>query len=270
MKKLTIIFLALALTSCLKPTPTPYPQYPGLKIISWKGTSIAAPNDGPDSVRFTYNRKGNPIRVERAHTSTGITQYQLRYDQQDRLRVLINSTIGAEAIGDIFDEWHQYYYDKQQRIALDSVYVFGRIGPHGPIPRSGNQVDLGYVITFAYDSLNRIVQVTRKVGGHATNATISTYHYNQHGNAYWINEQRPYGEPALNTYPVYDDKFNPHRLHPVWQFIDQDYSTNNPFIAVGYNKLGLPTSVPIPPKTTPSFYFGLFGFITIDHIKYGY
>jgi hypothetical protein len=62
-------------------------------------------------------------------------------------------------------------------------------------------------------------------------AGSSTYSYNADGNL--TNNQ--FGDPL-----TYDDKMNWNRTDPFLQFIDRDYSKNNPVGASSYNKYGLP------------------------------
>jgi len=46
-----------------------------------------------------------------------------------------------------------------------------------------------------------------------------------------------------------------HRTHPIWQFIDRDFSINNPFQAVAYNSHGLPVAIQSPPCSSSSTNF---------------
>ncbi|MCW3467738.1 hypothetical protein [Chitinophaga nivalis] len=268
-----LALLTLIFAGCVKPAPTIFPQHTGLKILSWKGTSVAAPDDGSDSVKITYNRAGNPVRIQRIHTSTGYPHYKLQYDQQQRLTDLIEFYGTNEQIGDVFHAWHKFVHDNQNRIIRDSIYVFGFFGPHGPLPRPHSS-GIDDLYSYAYDAQNRMVKMTRKMGDLNSDDITTNYHYNSQGNVYWIKVRQPNTDslqyPNADIYPTYDHQFNPHRLHPVWQFIDRDYNNNNPFNAASYNIYGLPTSIPIDPTLGYFSYFGIIGFKTIDHIKYGY
>ena len=66
-------------------------------------------------------------------------------------------------------------------------------------------------------------------------SSVSNFVYNAEGNldVPYIVEQ-------------YDNNRNLLTLHPVWQFLQCDYSVNNPFPAVTYNSYRLPTRFDFP------------------------
>ncbi|NLR65809.1 hypothetical protein HGH92_15960 [Chitinophaga varians] len=82
--------------------------------------------------------------------------------------------------------------------------------------------------------------------------TTVDYSYNSSGNAWKIQsileEITSMGIPSDTTvtYPTYDNKTNFHRLHPLWQFIDRNYSRNNSGSISSYNNAGLPTELSAP------------------------
>ncbi|MCW3467739.1 hypothetical protein [Chitinophaga nivalis] len=267
-----LVLLTLILASCVKPAPPTFPPpHKGLKLLSWAGNRVY--HYGRDSVKITYNSAGYPVRILRAESGTGYPHYKLRYDRHNRLTDMIEFFYDREQTEDPFHAWHKFVHDNKNRIIQDSIYVYGSFGPHGELIPRPNATYIDDFYMYAYDSLNRIIKITRKVTGPYHDTVVTTYHYDSRGNAYQINvrEQGKHSlqNPGSNTYPVYDDKFNPHRLHPVWQFISKDYSTNNPFIAASYNIYGLPTSMPVP-NADFFYYFGIVGFETIENIKYGY
>lgn len=84
------------------------------------------------------------------------------------------------------------------------------------------------VSDYEYDSHNRMIR--RTVGGSSI-----TYAYNAQGNLV----TNVYGD-SLH----YDNKVNFNRTDPVLQFINRDYSVNNPIGASSYNAYGLPLEYP--------------------------
>ncbi|MCW3467735.1 hypothetical protein [Chitinophaga nivalis] len=260
------------LTACLKNNPAGFPYTPPLRITDIKGRNNYAP--GRDSIIITYNNAGNPIRIVRGETSTGSPSFQLRYDRQNRLRDIIGVYNGRENIGDYFEIWHRYHYDRYNQVIADTTYSFGVIGQQDPLPRPGQPaVTIGNIFSFSYDSQHRINRSSMEVG--PVHTITTTWYYNSAGNAYRIHtrdvwhqpDSLPY--PDTDRYPVYDNKVNFRRLHPVWQLIDLDYSRNNPFQATAYNIYGLPLDIPIHPKEYLNI-LGINSFSAIDEIKYAH
>ncbi|HEV2352775.1 MAG TPA: hypothetical protein VGR89_00895 [Puia sp.] len=74
---------------------------------------------------------------------------------------------------------------------------------------------------------------------------------------------------------TYDDKINPLRTNPVWMFLFDNYSMNNPYlvyainnIKLEYNSVGLPTGIWWPVYWTYPSFFGL-GYMNGVRIVYG-
>lgn len=196
-----------------------------------------------DSLIFRYNDYGNPVSITRITDANGATDYLFRYDARQRL-----TDYAGPCQDGLFESWRHYYYDNSNRIAGDTVYYFGQVGLDGPLPdpaaaKPYDRLPVGQTDRYEYDEENRIVKVIRTFteGGEAT----IQYTYNEAGNL-----EKRYtafsASPDLNYITVfgpYDNKVNMHRTHPIWQFIDQDYSRNNPFTADAYNAQVLPLKI---------------------------
>ncbi|MCW3467736.1 hypothetical protein [Chitinophaga nivalis] len=275
MKQITLFLLAIVLVSCSKQDASRQlqPSLAGTRILKLVGPSYLS-SPGLDSAVITYNSLGNPTRVKRGYTGTGSPGYELRYNAQNRLTDIIWEYNGGESIGSYFESWHRLSYDPQGRIVLDSTYSFGVIGAHGPLPRPDQtEVTLGNIFRYTYDGSNRIIKMAMGLSPTAPYYTIDWY-YNSLGNAYKITyTSYPFknnaGTPNVtDTYPTYDTKTNARRLHPFWQFIDRDYSKNNPFTASSYNIYSLPNDVPgIVSNPNGLIYMGLNSFNNLV-IKY--
>lgn len=225
---------SLFISSCLKP-PVILPDKQYFEITGIKGETFAGEKD---SVKITYNAKGNPVSLIGSMVSTGYPKFLLGYDAKNRLRVNIGAYEGIPT----YELAHQYVYDQQNRIIADSIFYFGQYDPASLtlIPGTSHAT---FVVNFTYDNQHRITKsVNNRVDNMPYHYLTSSYFYNAAGNAYKIVTQ--YNEdPPTESFPDYDDKVNPHQLHAVWQFIDQDYSRNNAFVADAYNNYGLPLRV---------------------------
>ncbi|MDH7462858.1 hypothetical protein QEG73_16305 [Chitinophagaceae bacterium 26-R-25] len=230
MKKSSLLCIALAaliLTCfvgckkneiCLKCIP---PDLTDTKILRYYGDLYS------DSIRLmgtvNYNKFGDPVSIlKNGGAGTGNPNCFFWYDNKRRLSDYIgfyNNNVGYEF-------WHRYYYDNKDRIVLDSMYVFGFMKDNKPNKIADRR------ITYKYDDMDRMSQltVTESFGNYTWTQDFA---YDERGN--------------LQTFgPLqYDNKYNPHLLHKIWQFIEQDYSINNPVDAsrpITYNAKGFPTS----------------------------
>jgi len=241
MLKIVLLVPAVMLLLSGAKTGPDHKGHTGLQIAALKPYPGESGNG--DSVIFRYNHKGNPISITRHAAATGNADYIFRYDAQERL-----TDYAGPCQDGLFESWHHYYYDNSNRITGDTVYYFGRVGDEGPLPDPGaprpyDTLYTGQTDRYTYDQENRIVQVLRTYNDGST--TTIRYTYDDAGNL-----AKRYTDfsasPDLNEETVfgpYDNKVNMHRTHPIWQFIDQDYSRNNPFTADAYNAQVLPLKI---------------------------
>ncbi len=170
---------------------------------------------GPDTLRFTYNSKGDPVSGIRPVVTTGYPNLEFRYKNgqlSDLLFVYSNGSSG--------ELWHRYQYDKKGRIYLDSIYTFPvELGAYPTVYYDS------YCIRLAYDNQGRIIKETYEYSGNPSGET--TYSYDANGNL---------------AGGSYDNKVNFRQTNPIWQFLDRDYSVNNRAVYTAYNSNGLPLS----------------------------
>lgn len=193
-----------------------------------------------DSAVFVYNVKGDPVSVTRTIPTTGHPNFLFSYDAHRRL----TDYIGVYGDGVHFEFRRRYSYDSKNRIVQDTTYTFGVLTDPPP------QGFLERITTYTYDSRNRIIRLDELHPPSGSTATIR-YYYNQKGNLEKIDN----GSITLLTY---DNKVNMHRTHPVWQLIDRDFSVNNPFGAVTYNKRGLPVKIETDLTKFDRHFIGIF------------
>jgi hypothetical protein len=239
-----IAVFTLTLASCSKTGTilTPPPVLP--RIVQLKGQIATV--DYADSVIISYNSKGYPISLVQTIISTGYPQVLLEYDNKDRLIALV----GAYRNGNPYYEYaKKYTFDNNNKVIADSMFTFGTYIAGDPSSIKGTP---SRVTDYFYDSQNRIIKTIGKWASVPV-ADTTLYIYNAQGN-------------KINSWNggilTYDNKINPHRLHPVWQFIDRDYSNNNPFIASTYNIYGLPTNITASQKDPLTFL--LFNFTQLE------
>jgi hypothetical protein len=196
-------------------------------ITSWSAV------DTPLIGKFSYNDKGNPVRVEFNLVSTGRPNLIFYYDKKHRL----TDYIGPYQIdpNSTYEFWYHYQYDQTgERVLVDTQYVFGTMVNGVPQPNALYK----YAGNYEYDVQGRISRVTRVLmlpTGPLFPAYVDTYEYDTEGN--------------LIGFGPYDNRINLHRTNKVWQFVDRNYSVNNPAWAEKYNSLGYPlrfnTSTPL-------------------------
>ncbi len=170
--------------------------------------------------RFSYNDLGDPVFFRKQQQGTGNPDYSFWYDSLHRLTDFIKQYRNGD-----FETWHRYKYDAWNRVVVDSVFVLGR-NVNGQPKKS-----FGRGVTYLeYDAAGRVInEYTKDKKGNPAGGV--GYSYNAQGNR--------------TDRSVYDNKMNIHRLNRVWQFIDRDYSMNNPIdmLDYQYNDRGLPAVI---------------------------
>lgn len=199
---------------------------PACAIDLIKGTNP----DGITKAAFIYDGLGNPKKIKVDNVTTGNPNRLFRYNAQHRL----TDYIGAYDNG-TFEFWHKYGYNAAGKIVKDTVYIFGL---------------LGATPTDYYE--RRISRLTYDAQGRVATENGLAYNYDSDGN--------------LNNGLIYDHKKNLHRTNPIWQFIDRDYSVNNPIPTISYQS-GFPRKISWS-ATGPDFPFLSFQFAGDITVKY--
>lgn len=165
--------------------------------------------------QFTYYHHGNPFSLV-YNAGSGNSDYYFYYDKKTRLSELYVD-------GYLLPVKHRYTYNNKDQIVIDTLfnattwteeqgYVFA--------PRLIN------VLT--YDNKGRIIKEVSTEASDGRPFATYTYTYDNRGNLV---------VPGYN-YP-YDNKVSIFRAHPVFQFVNRNYSMNNP-VQSAYNSKGLP------------------------------
>lgn len=188
------------------------------KITSWSGV------DSPQIARFYYNEWLNPVRVEFKYVGTGRPHLFFAYDKEQRLTdYYAPYQLDPNTA---YEFWYNYTYDRSgERVLIDTQYLFGSIVDGVPQPNPTYKSAGNY----EYDYKGRVSKVKRTYilqTGPPYPTFVDTYTYDTTGN--------------LLGYGPYDYRTNMHRTNKVWQFIDRNYSVNNPTTAGKYNKYGYP------------------------------
>ncbi len=122
---------------------------------------------------------------------------------------------------------HTYYYSGSL-ITKDSIYWYEAYAEGSPDP--GAVID-AQAVYYQYDSKGRVTQAITD-NGKGQFSSID-YAYDTTGNLIGI---------------PHDDKVNWHQTNKIWQFVDRDYSVNNPATATyTYNTAGLPVTITATP-----------------------
>lgn len=210
------------------------------EIIQMKAPSYFGAPDSNTYV-FQYNQKGDPVQITPAVIGTGRPYHVFRYDKKHRMRDYIGRYENAA-----FEFWHEYGYDNKDRIVKDTMYIFG-------IYEDGPTSDLApgrRIFTYEYDAKNRIIKTITEYPFNPTYNSVELFSYDNNGN-------------LIRPGYTYDNKVNYHRTHPIWMFLDADFSENNPVPAVNYNDGGLPAFFN-PPDYQETFLH----YIPVTHIWY--
>jgi hypothetical protein len=186
---------------------------------------------------FEYDSKGTPLRITRATTATGATNYLFRHDSHNRVSDVIGS-YREGAYGDYFEFWHRLKYDAKNRVIQDSSFYTGIID-NNPAQVPGVSL-LVLVYTFQYDAQNRMIKYNER---QELGYQDRYFYYNKKGNLDSTVTKRDDGYQYTNEFGNYDDKVNIHRTNPLWQYLDRNYSSNNSLNTITSNKYGLPTTI---------------------------
>jgi YD repeat-containing protein len=222
--------LLISLSSCRKQvettfqpqevagTPNPIsPTYCRIESL-WENPGMP----GQRYILIMYNQFENPIFISAPSPSTGHPFRTFKYDNLHRMR----EYRGEYANGN-YEFWHFYGFDLNGRIGRDTMYTIGAMGPTGPatyFERAISQI--------TYDAQGRIIKVVTDTQISPSH-TETNYTYNASGNLV---------KPGV----VYDNKMNMNRTNDIWQFLNRDYSANNPFAASAYNGTNYPTVINSP------------------------
>jgi hypothetical protein len=215
--------VALLLPSCGKHGGLP----PGNTIDNCDIESMTFFNNSfsvNDTLRFYYNPDGTPSHIDRAFVDDDSPKYLFRYDRQGRLLDYIGAFDNGAA-----EFWTRYFYDEATRTVIDTMYTLVSQYQTWPPVFSG----IGFADLKRYDGFGRIVFFQRTFLGQVSGVdpvnlvTTQNYVYDRRGNV---------------DVGQYDNKINFHRTNRVWQFVDNDYSNNNPLPVQQYNGYGLPTA----------------------------
>ncbi|HEY0677488.1 MAG TPA: RHS repeat domain-containing protein [Chitinophagaceae bacterium] len=222
--------MLMILAGCQKQVDTPFkPEEIGGTPLPGQPTYCRIEsiweNPGAPNQRFLlvlYDLFENPVAITTPVVTTGHPYRTFKYDTWHRLI----QYRGEYANGN-YEFWHFYGFDLNGRIGVDTNYVLGAMGPTGPLTYFER-----YISKYTYDAQGRIIKVV-------TDAQISpshtetTYAYDAAGNLIH--------PPAAGI--TYDNKENLNRTNDIWQFLNRDYSRNNPFTADAYNASGFPTII---------------------------
>ncbi len=192
---------------------------------------------GTYSGNFYYNHFGDPDSVIYEQVGTAEPDFRFIYDNKKRLRETY-AYYGPAFLS--YEKWHKYGYNNKNQIVTDTTYTFGAIGGN-PDEDPHTTKAISYLL---YDRYGRIIKDSVRYIVPALPVSVMQYDYDNDGN-------------LLREGFAYDSYFNPHQLHPVWKFLDRDYSINNPIPAVTYNKYRLPLRFDFP-LANPSRYTFLY------------
>jgi YD repeat-containing protein len=232
MKKRVLFFLCLPaallfISGCRKQVETPF------QPLEVAGTPLPGQttycrieslweNPGASNQRFIlflYDQYENPVAITTPLPGTGHPYRTFKYDNFHRLR-----QYRGEYSNGNYEFWHFYGIDLNGRIGVDTMYVLGAMGPNGPASYFERSIS-----TITYDGQGRIIKVVT-VTQNTPSLTEKNYTYDGAGNLV---------RPGV----TYDNKQNLNRTNDIWQFLNRDYSKNNPFTAVSYNATGFPTAI---------------------------
>ena len=174
-------------------------------------------NPGASNQRFImvlYDQYENPVAITTPLPNTGHPYRTFKYDTWHRLR-----EYRGEYSNGNYEFWHFYGFDLNGRIGVDTLYTLGAMGPTGPATYFERSIS-----KITYDAQGRIIKVVTDTQISPSH-TETNYSYDAAGNLIY-----PPGSGV-----VYDNKMNLNRTNDIWQFLNRDYSMNNPFIADAYS-----------------------------------
>lgn len=191
-------------------------------------------------ILFLYDQYENPVAITTPLPVTGHPYHTFKYDNFHRLR-----QYRGEYPNGNYEFWHFYGLDLNGRIGVDTMYTLGAMGPTGPatyFERAISQI--------TYDGQGRIIKVVTDTQISPSH-TETNYSYNGAGN-------------LVRMGVTYDNKMNLNRTNDIWQFLNRDYSMNNPFTADAYNASGFPTVIN---SASPILWLNEY---QIGHSQFGY
>jgi hypothetical protein len=173
---------------------------------------------------FTYDNHNNPLTVFFNNTTTGEngTHFTFMYDNQKRLsRCYMHYDINYKE----YAWYNKYIYGSNGKIVADTTWL--ERTEQDPEIEPTPETDSYSLSFYTYDAQGRIIKFERFDEGAQVPYISQTYSYDANGNMV---------RPGF----TYDNKVNFMRTNKVWQFINRDYSKNNPIPAVSYNNAKLP------------------------------
>ena len=166
---------------------------------------------------FYYNKWGNPDSVIFGFVATGSPNMYFKYNNKKQLTQAKFSYLNGSNEG-----LHRFGYTNGV-ITTDTTYNWP--SNEEPVPLNYHSKTLSY---FEYDDFGRIIKRTIHYLSPSYPPSEWTYSYDENGN-------------LVTPVPVqYDNYTNFLVLHPVWQFLEANYSRNNPLPAISYNNFRLP------------------------------
>lgn len=173
------------------------------------------------TLSFEYNQLGNPVHIKSVPVTTGMPNRRFIYDKKNRL-IVYNGYYDDTTN---FEYKIYFYYDKLNRVYYDTGYFIGGYDQEGNIYGFANRTT-----RYEYDQYGRISRtIAKEFPDNGWKPDTTNYEYDAKGNL-----QYP-GVPQ-----TYDNQTCLRRTHPLWMFLDRNYSFNNNFQAAEYNKKGLP------------------------------
>lgn len=218
-----IAILAILLSAGCQKIMDYWPNHPPpdyrIKTITFNDYGVYTGN-------FFYNKWGNPDSVKFGRVGTGLPNYLFSYNKKKQLREIKETYLNGQ-----YEKWHKLGMNNKGQIIVDTVYIFGSLDQD---PEPSNYWNKR-IESFEYDVYGRIVKFTDEYIVPVYPPNTITYTYNADGNLV-----KPF-----QTYE-YDNQRNLLTLHPIWQFLQKDYSLNNPIPAVSYNSYKLPLQFAYP------------------------
>src|SRR5688572_22253375 len=104
---------------------------------------------GQKFILVLYDEFENPIAVTQPNVGTGHPYRTFKYDQWHRLR-----EYRGEYSNGHYEFWHFYGFDNNGRIGVDTTYIFGQMGPTGPLNYFERRIS-----QITYDPQGRIIKV---------------------------------------------------------------------------------------------------------------
>jgi len=214
------------------------------KILTMTGKYQFRPTDPIDSntLRFYYNSKGDPIRLDYDKNEEGKPDYFFTYDNKGRLIELV------EKFESFVDYTHHYYYNSNHFISFDTTF-YGK-------PSTS---DFYIINKYTYDDMGRISRVDHKAS--SGQEFISRFEYNAAGNRTFVNYVPLDGSP-------YDNKVSFLRTNLIFCFLNRDYSMNNIRTATSYNAKNLPLAFPFYRYGDPNYLWIGFLNLNVHEITY--